>query len=111
MKGELARLWTALLAGPLAWLAMLEADYALAGWACTRGRHAVLHVVTAAALSLALGGGAMAWTAWRRRRDEAEPLPTAARRFIALMGLGLSAAFAVAIVAGAIPPLILHDCD
>jgi hypothetical protein len=110
---ELLLLWTGMLAGPLAWLAQLEASYLLVSRICERGRGWLLYLVSVAAL-LMVGAGAMA--AWRARRLVASPAaratpPTAERRrFMVAVGLALSALFALAIVASLVPTAVLSPC-
>lgn len=104
------RLWFTVLAGPLAWLAFLQLSYGLAAWPCAPRRAAIL-ATAAGALLVALGG---AWVA--RRASVALAVATTDRgaqraRFMAVLGLGLSLLFALVIVAGSIPAIVLRPCD
>ena len=47
-----------LLVGPAAWLLDLQGGYVLTYWACAHDRSDVLHLLTAAATLIALGGAA-----------------------------------------------------
>ena len=58
-------LWVGVLAGPTAALVQLQANYALVLWACGASREWPLHVVSAAALLVALGAGLLSWRNWR----------------------------------------------
>jgi len=87
--------WTTALVGPLAWLVFLVADYALAPWAC--GRSSGRPVLGAVA---ALG---------RLEPDDAPPGGRAA--FLAITGLGINVLFALAILAGSMPLLVLTPCE
>ena len=63
--GETGLLWLGLLAGPLAWSVQLQANYALSDWARQGRPLAALHLVSAACLLAAAGGGWLAWRNWR----------------------------------------------
>src|SRR3954470_3588827 len=59
---RLAALWTGVLAGPLAWAALLETNYVLSYVACEQRHTWMLHTATAVALLLI---GVAALAAWR----------------------------------------------
>jgi hypothetical protein len=104
-------LWTGIMAGPFAWAVTHETKYALVHYACTHDAHWLFWVVTAAALLLTAFG---AWQAWRGMRllDEHPLTSTAGRaQFMAISGLLLSAAFALTIIALAIPDFFFRACD
>lgn len=91
--GPLA-LWAGVLAGPLATLAQLQANYALVLWACgAGGQEWPLHAVSLAALAVAVGAGLLSW---RNRRlagegwdeDGAGVMPRS--RFMAAVGMLVS---------------------
>ena len=105
--------WTTALVGPLAWLVFLVADYALAPWACGRSSgRPVLGAVAALALATALVASVVAWRRWnavgRLEPDDAPPGGRAA--FLAITGLGINVLFALAILAGSMPLLVLTPC-
>jgi hypothetical protein len=107
---RLAALWAGLAAGPLAWAALLETNYALSYVACEQRHTWMLHLSAGVALVLVGLGALAAWTA-------APPLDAATAstaetrtRFMALGGLALCAWFALVIAATEIPVLVLHPC-
>jgi hypothetical protein len=112
-RGLLA-LWAGLLMPPLAWLLHLLIGYPLVPWACASGRQFMLHVVTAAAFLLAVGGGLTAWRSWQRSgrgwpNDAGGVLSRS--RFMAVSGLLSSAVFGLVILAQGMPSFILHACE
>jgi hypothetical protein len=113
---RLAALWIGVLAGPVAWAALLETNYVLSYVACEQRHTWMLHLATAAALGLI---ALAAYAAWRAApplgSDETpsvDPSETALlrARFMAIGGLGLSGFFAVVIIATEIPALVLQPC-
>ncbi|HXH12048.1 MAG TPA: hypothetical protein VNP04_20065 [Alphaproteobacteria bacterium] len=109
----IALLWIGVLAGPLAWFLHQQVSYVLATLRCSDAAMLVLHVATAMALLIALAGGGIAWTSWRRTDGEwsARGGGTVARsRFMALGGLLLSALFFLVIVAQGLPNFFLSPC-
>jgi hypothetical protein len=106
-----ARLWFAILVGPLAWLPYLQTVYALVASACSSQRRPVLVVIAAAAVLLAAAGAVVGRRALASL--PAEPSSAAAHRarFMAVLGIASSLLFALAIAAGAIPSVVLRPCD
>lgn len=101
-----------LLVAPLTWLAHLGLSYALVPWTCARGHRSVLLLVSAAALAVAASGGVAAWNSWPSGRPRAgEPRDIEGARLLSLLGLVLSLSFIVALLASAIPTLVLRPCD
>jgi hypothetical protein len=103
-------LWTGLAAGPLAWAALLQVNYALSYVACERRQIWMLHVATAAALVLVGAGAFTVWLAAPPLIGVTSGTGEGRARFMALAGLALCAGFAVVIVATEIPVLVLHPC-
>jgi hypothetical protein len=106
--------WTVILAGPLTWLACLEASYALVPWTCRTGHRSVVILVVLGALAGTLGMAGAAWVGWRTlgARDTTDGDPPAGRRaFMALSGLALSLFSALALMASAVPIFVLSPCD
>jgi hypothetical protein len=109
----IAAVWLGVLAGPVAWALDLTVSYAIVQWTCGGGPHVVLHLISVVSL-LIVGGGALA--SWRalglasaeERDDGARPDEWG--RFMALLGLVMCALFAVVVIAGAIPRLVLDAC-
>jgi hypothetical protein len=109
----MAALWFALLAGPLAWMLGLNAQYSFVRLACAKGSMLYLHGVTVATLALALAGAWVAWREWHRAGrgwpDEGGgTLPRS--RFMAVLGLMGGALFGLAIVAQWLANVFLNPC-
>ena len=108
-----SELWFGILAGPIAFAAALTIRYAAVQWACLADRGIVLQAITVAALLLTLAGG---WTSFRAlgrtpadaRTDQLQPFAIA--RFMALLGIGLSALFVVVTIANDLPQWVLSAC-
>lgn len=98
-------LWFAALAGPVAWSLHELASYALVKLACSSGLVIMLHLVTLAALGLALAGG---YVAFKARTSNVAHHDTA--EFLATAGLLSSAIFAFAILMEAAPDLVVNPC-
>lgn len=115
---RLAALWIGMLAGPLAWAALLETNYVLSYVACEQRRTWMLHLTAAIALALVAGGAGLSWRAAPPPGDDGEHLPSfdpvetavVRARFMAIAGLVLCAWFALVIVATEIPVLVLKPC-
>ena len=95
-------LWACVLAGPLAALAQLQANYALVLWVCGTGQAWALHAVSLAALVVSAGAGLLAWRNWRRAGADwddggAGVLPRS--RFMSAVGMFVSAHSALVVVA------------
>jgi hypothetical protein len=113
-RRRLAVLWTGVLLAPLAFLANLEVAYALVTASCDRGDHLLLHLTHLASLLLVLGGAWAAWSTWRAESAEEPGQGGGAvgrTRFMAGLGLLLSAMFALVIVAQWIPGFLLSPCQ
>lgn len=115
-RSQLLALWAGILAGPLAWAALLQTNYVLSYVACEQRESWMLHVATGAALLVVAAAAFTAWRAVPALGEEAHETanPDAARalrvRFMALSGLALCAWFAIVIVATEIPAVVLHPC-
>ena len=111
-RGARHRLLTGVLVPPLAWLAQLQANYALASWACRAGHRYVSLLVIVVALLVTAAAGAQAW---QHRPGEGpsigEPQRIEGARALALLALGSAFSFAVVLVATAIPLFIQRPCD
>jgi hypothetical protein len=116
-------LWIGTLVPPIAFLADLLARYTLVGPTCEAKDKLVLHLVTAAAFLVCAVPALLAWRAWRRmqagegeRGGEGGPAvwrsPALSRsHFLALAAAGLGAFCALAILANAVPGLVLGPCQ
>lgn len=109
-----ALVWWCMLAGPLAWAGDLSFSYVLAQHACSTGHHYVLHVITIVCFLTALTGLVAGFSVHSKVPKEAidkGPRPMDRTHFQVLFGLVFSAAFAIVIIAGAVPRWILSACD
>jgi len=113
---RLAALWTGLLAGPLAWACLLEANYVMSYVACEQRHTWMLHLPTAVAVTLVALAALTAWRAAPPLGPNDEPSFAPERtallraRFMAVGGLVLCAFFFVVILATEIPVLVLPPC-
>lgn len=107
-----ARLVAGMLAAPLAWLLHLVVSYALVGPACEGEASWVHHVVTLAALALALPGGVLAWQAWRGSPPEDSPGAPARHRtqFLAIAGVVNAVFFSLIILLSWSAAIALAPC-
>jgi predicted membrane protein len=99
-------LWISIAAGPFAFAVDMQSRFALVQWACFNHRGWVLSVITVTAFTAAAGGAILAWLAYGRL-----DYPLQRARFMALVGLALSTACAVSILANGVPHLFLGLCD
>jgi hypothetical protein len=109
-----AGLWWSLGAGPLAWAIDLGLSYVLTQHSCSTGHHYVLHLITAISFLIAASGAVAGYLQHKRLpREVTEEGPRSWDRayFQVLFGIVLSIAFAVVVIAGAIPRFILSPCD
>ena len=101
------KLWTGILAGPMAWVAQLGVMYPIAQLTCHSGfppQHpAALHAISAGALMVI----ALAARLPQQLRGDAEQRV----RFMARLGLLTCLVFALVVVATWVPPFILHTCE
>jgi hypothetical protein len=107
-------LWMAVLAGPAAWALAEQVSYMTAATACWMGRPLLLYLVALGALGIVGAGAAIGWRGWQRQpegsSEKGDPRDTR-RRFMAIAGFWLCLGFALAILAFAVPPLLLRVCD
>jgi hypothetical protein len=106
-------LWAGLLIAPLAFLLHLQINYMLTTQLCPGGRKIILHVVTFAFLLVAACGGLVAWRNWDALGSK---LPGEAgsilerSRFMAIVGLLISALVALVFIAQLIPQFFFDPC-
>lgn len=109
-------LWIGILAGPVVWLAVLEASYVLSYAACESEHTWFLHGANIFSILLVAGAG---WLAWRSGpapaqgpltpRGTPEMRETRAR-WMSTAGVALSLWFILVILAMEIPVLVLQPC-
>jgi hypothetical protein len=118
-RGRLATLWIGLLAGPILWLLLLQANYVMSYVSCESRQKWFLHAATFMAATIVAVAGLGAWrigAAGRPLADDAAPpasRATAESRAIwmAYAGAAISAWFVVAILAMEIPVAVLDLCQ
>jgi hypothetical protein len=107
-------LWLGLLLPPLAWSMQMGVMYMLQPWECLHpDRVALSHPISLMAIVIAAAGGLVAWRRWQALREPApEPVEQlrSRGRFMALLGVSLSALFALVIIALWIPNHLLSPC-
>ena len=107
-------LFIGVLLSPIVFLIDLEVAYALVPAACSERNRLLVHVVHLVCLLLALFGWATAWRCWKATgstwpAEEGGPLGRS--RFMAGVGVWMSALFALVILAMWIPSFILDPCQ
>jgi hypothetical protein len=106
-------LWS-LCAGPLAWGLDLALSYVLTQHSCSTGHHYVLHLITAVCFLISVSGGVAGFMQHQkmpREVSEEGARPWDRAYFQVLFGIVFSVAFAVVVIAGAVPRFILSPCD
>jgi hypothetical protein len=101
-----APLWTGVLSGPFAFATAFELKYALLTWICDHKAEWLFWAITAAALLICAFGAFEA-----RRGGAGDDRDEKRVRFMSIGGLALNAAFAICIVAMAIPHFYLGACE
>jgi hypothetical protein len=110
----IAKLWFAFIAAPLAWLIDLEASYATVDWACAHDRRGVLFLIPSACLAVIGEAAFLCWSAWNdlRREPNFDGGSVEARsRFLAFIGLLMSATFALVIITTFAARYLLGPCE
>ena len=108
-----------MLAGPLAWLTLLEVHYALSYVACESRQTWFLHLATAIAVLLVAGAGVFGWRASQgpplTREHPSHPLSDDTRhqraRWMSAAGIAFSAFFILIILAMEVPIVVLRTCQ
>lgn len=111
---RIGALWTANLLGPVATLAGLEIAYIFADRACKTGDMLPVHLTWLVSLLAAVFGGWLGWREWRRwgGGHVGEEAGLEGRsRFLALLGILLSAVSALVIAAQWSAAFVFHPCE
>lgn len=112
-------LWLGILAGPLAWLSLLQWNYVASYVSCETRQTWFLHAATLLALALTAAAGAWAWRTGGGLsvdpREPTEPLGDATRAartlWMARLAALFSAWFVIVMLAMEVPILILETCQ
>jgi hypothetical protein len=111
--GATIRLWIGMLLAPIAWAVQLQLVYLTSEFGCFTSDFTWNHVFSGLMLVVAIFGGAIAWLEWvatgATTNDEGAD-PVSRRRFMALIGILISALFSVTIVAQWLPTLMRVPC-
>jgi hypothetical protein len=108
-------LWWNMAAGLIAWGLDLGLSYVLEQHSCSTGHYYVLHTISAVCFVIALSGVAAGFREMKRFPQNAKKEEGGSHfnraYFQVILGMLLSASFAVVIVAGALPRWILSPCE
>jgi hypothetical protein len=111
--GGTTPLWLGILGAPIVWAIQFQTCYALVPWVCNHDWHALLWLVPLLAVMLTIVGGIGCFLTWQRvgggwpsSFDSIEERT----RFLAVLGMLISAAFAMLIVWQAIASFYIHPC-
>ena len=107
-------LWVANLLGPVAALVGLEVAYIFVHRACRTGDELPVHLTWAVCLAAALFAGWLGHREWRRwgaRHPDEQGGPEARSRFLALLGMLISAMAALTVVAQWSGSFFFHPCQ
>lgn len=106
-------LWIAVLGSAVVWFLQLQTSYSLVLYACAAGAMWSIHAASVLFLVLAAVPGWIGWQQWSAesaRDGERESAGGGRRRFMALLGLMLTALFVLLIIAQAIPSFFFDPC-
>ena len=117
--GQHAVRWAGVFVGPLTWAVVLQTNYSMSYVACEQGSTWMLHLAVAAAVVLIAIVGYGTWRVLPPPGDEAllstaaqpERTALARARFMSYSALGLSAWFALVILAMEVPAALLQPCN
>lgn len=106
-------LWTGILTGPIVWAIDLLARYAVVKWSCHTGHHWYFDALTIVSLVVVAFAAVISWTALQQTSAD-EPtdggMPRQRARFMAILGLTVSALFGLQVAAASIPNWVLDAC-
>jgi hypothetical protein len=101
--------WFGLLTAPVAWLVQFELNYALVQWVGLYQTYWPLYLVSFVFLLIALGGFALSWRNLQvaKQGGVGDDQANMRGRFMATVGMMLSALFSLLIILQAIPNFVL----
>ncbi|HEY0972440.1 MAG TPA: hypothetical protein VGE02_15835 [Gemmatimonadales bacterium] len=106
--------WVPIFAGPLALAVNLQVSYMLVPAACSGGTRVLIAMVHLAMLLMVVASGDLAWRLWNdagRGWPGDETGHVERRRFLAVLGLLVSALFTIVVVWQAVPTVVLSPCQ
>jgi hypothetical protein len=106
---KLATLWAGILAGPIGWGVDEVVGYSSAAHECSTGRMTLLHALSIGALALC-GMGFFLALGFYSATPNGTPVEER-QKTMAQAGMVLSVAFAVVVIATAIPKWMLDPCS
>ena len=100
-------------AGPAAWLASTQINYALVPWICAH-QIPLIPIVALVLAALSLLGGFLSWRAYRT--SSVTPAPDSSgggrpHRFTAMTGILVSGLFTLVILVQGAAGLVFHGCE
>jgi hypothetical protein len=107
-------LWAGLLIAPLAFLLHLQINYALVTQLCQSEHKIIMHLVTLTFLLMSGGGGLISWLNWRETGSKWPGEAGSVRersRFMAIIGLLISALVIFGLIVQWIPQFIFDPCQ
>jgi hypothetical protein len=107
-------LWAGMLTAPLAFLLHLSANYALVTQLCQSTHKLASHLVTVLFVLVSAAGGFISWRNWEaagRKWPGEEATVSERSRFMAVVGLLVSALVVVALVWQLVPQFIFDPCQ
>ena len=111
-----AALWIGILAGPVVWFSLLEANYVMSYVACEARQTWFLHAATFLSAALVAGAGWLSWRSGPAESDDRRSPPVTSAtsesraRWMSIAGVVTSAWFILVILAMEIPLLLLGGC-
>jgi hypothetical protein len=118
-RRQVLALWTGMLAGPLAWLLLLEWNYVASYVACETRQTWFLHAATLAAVALVAAAGLRAWRAGRGPAEDPHPpiepvseaTSDARARWMAQAAVASSGWFILVMLSMEVPVIVLRTCQ
>jgi hypothetical protein len=107
------RLWMPIIITPLVVLAQQSANYALVAVECAKQQRFAIHVVSSVSLAIAVAGILLAWSAWRAAGTappDDQGTGVSRVRFLAAVGVALSALMALSILAQWLTTAFVPPC-
>jgi hypothetical protein len=107
-------MWWSLVAGGVGWIFDHSFSYVLEQHSCSTGHYYLLHVISLVAFAIAISGFVTGYSDHKRfskETDEEGGSHFNRAYFQTLLGMGFSLAFALVILAEAVPRWILSPCE